>query len=56
MQKSKQIGVLLEDLSASQLTFYVIKNINDYLEKSILRPNNISHPKSRIDFLNLIKE
>ena len=34
MQKSKQIGVLLEDLSASQLTFYVIKNINDYLEKS----------------------
>ena len=34
MQKSKQIGVLLEDLSASQLTFYVIKNINDYLEIS----------------------
>ena len=34
MQKSKQIGVLLEDLSASQQTFYVIKNINDYLEKS----------------------
>ena len=34
MQKSKQIGILLEDLSASQLTFYAIKNINDYLEKS----------------------
>tara|TARA_B100001175_G_C19390542_1_gene581210 strand:- start:258 stop:941 length:684 start_codon:yes stop_codon:yes gene_type:complete len=32
------------------------KLISDYLDKSILRPNNISHPKSRIDFLNLIKE
>ena len=30
--------------------------ITDYLEKSILKPNNISHPKSRIDFLNIIKE
>ena len=26
------------------------KLITDYLDKSILRPNNISHPKSRIDF------
>ena len=34
MQKNKQIGILLEDLSASQLTFYTIKNINDYLENS----------------------
>ena len=33
-----------------------LKLITDYLDKSILRPNNISHPKSRIDFLNLIKE
>ena len=33
-----------------------LKLISDYLDKSILRPNNISHPKSRIDFLNLIKE
>ena len=33
-----------------------LKLISDYLEKSILRPNNISHPKSRIEFLNLIKE
>jgi len=32
-----------------------LKLISDYLDKSILRPNNISHPKSRIDFLNLIK-
>ena len=32
------------------------KLITDYLDKSILRPNNISHPKSRIDFMNNIKE
>ena len=36
--------------------FSGLKLISDYLEKSILRPNNISHPKSRIDFLNIIKE
>ena len=33
-----------------------LKLISDYLEKSIFRPNNISHPKSRIQFLNSIKE
>jgi|TARA_B100001079_G_scaffold205537_1_gene179286 DNA repair protein RecO (recombination protein O) len=33
-----------------------LKLITDYLDKSILRPNNISHPKSRIEFLNTIKE
>ena len=32
------------------------KLISDYLDKSILRPNNISHPKPRIDFLNIIKQ
>ena len=36
--------------------FTGLKLISDYLDKSILRPNNISHPKSRIDFLNVIKE
>ena len=36
--------------------FNGLKLVSDYLDKSILRPNNISHPKSRIDFLNLIKE
>ncbi len=33
-----------------------LKLVSDYLDKSILRPNNISHPKSRIEFLNIIKE
>ena len=32
------------------------KLVTDYLEKSILKPNNILHPKSRIEFLNLLKE
>ena len=36
--------------------FSGLKLINDYLEKSILKPNNISYPKSRIEFLNTIKE
>jgi len=33
-----------------------LKLIGDYLEKSILKPNNISHPKARVEFLNTIKE
>ena len=37
-------------------TFNGLKLISDYLDKSILKPNNISHPKSRIDFMNAIKE
>ena len=36
--------------------FNGLKLIGDYLDKSILRPNNISHPKSGIEFLNVIKE
>ncbi len=36
--------------------FNGLKLTSDYLDKSILRPNNISHPKSRIEFLNVIKE
>jgi len=33
-----------------------LKLVNDYLEKSILKPNNISFPKTRDEFLNLIKK
>ena len=32
MQKSKQIGFLVEEVSSSQLSFNLIKNINNYLE------------------------
>ena len=44
------------DVIDSIQVFNGLKLISDYLEKSILRPNNISHPKSRIEFLNSIKE
>ena len=32
------------------------KLVSDYMDKSIFKPNNIPHPKSRIEFLNLLKE
>ena len=32
-----------------------LKLVSDYLEKSILKPNNISLPSSRLDFVNLLK-
>ena len=35
MQKSKQIGIIVDDLSASQLSYYLIKNINEFLEDSL---------------------
>ena len=33
-----------------------LKLVSDYLEKSILKPNNIAFPKTRNEFLNLIKK
>ena len=32
-----------------------LKLVSDYLEKSILRPNNINYPNSRSHFVNLLK-
>jgi len=32
-----------------------LKLVGDYLEKSILKPNNINLPTSRLDFINLLK-
>jgi DNA repair protein RecO (recombination protein O) len=32
-----------------------LKLVGDYLEKSILKPNNISFPISRIDFVKMVK-
>ncbi len=32
-----------------------LKLVGDFLNKSILRPNNISFPLSRIDFVNILK-
>jgi DNA repair protein RecO (recombination protein O) len=32
-----------------------LKLVSDYLEKSILKPNNIHYPNSRLHFVNLLK-
>ena len=32
-----------------------LKLVSDYLEKSILKPNNLNHPTSRTNFINLLK-
>jgi len=32
-----------------------LKLVSDYLEKSILKPNNINVPNARLDFVNLLK-
>jgi DNA repair protein RecO (recombination protein O) len=32
-----------------------LKFVSDYLEKSILKPNNINYPNSRMHFVNLLK-
>ena len=45
-----------DDVADFNQIFNGLKLISDYLDKSILRPNNISHPKARIEFLNTIKE
>ncbi len=31
------------------------KLVSDYLEKNILKPNNINFPSSRLDFINILK-
>jgi DNA repair protein RecO (recombination protein O) len=32
-----------------------LKLVGDYLEKNILKPNNINYPLSRLDFINILK-
>ena len=32
-----------------------LKLVGDYLEKSILKPNNINYPTERLDFINILK-
>ena len=44
-----------EEIDINQI-FNGFKLVSDYLEKSILKPNNIYQPKSRIEFLSLLKE
>ena len=49
IEKNKDEKNLLQILNG-------LKLVTDYLDKSILKPNNLSYPKSRIDFLNIIKK
>jgi DNA repair protein RecO (recombination protein O) len=32
-----------------------LKLVGDYLDKNILKPNNINYPSSRLDFINVLK-
>ncbi len=32
-----------------------LKLVGDYLEKTILKPNNLNHPISRLNFINILK-
>ena len=32
-----------------------LKLVGDFIDKSILKPNNITYPSSRLEFVNLIK-
>ena len=32
-----------------------LKLVGDFLEKNVLKPNNISYPSSRLEFVNLFK-
>ena len=32
-----------------------LKLVGDYLEKNILKPNNINYPTERLDFINILK-
>ena len=32
-----------------------LKLVGDYLEKIILKPNNINYPTERLDFINILK-
>ena len=32
-----------------------LKLVGDFLEKNILRPNNINYPSSRLEFIKLLK-
>ena len=38
-----------------QTLLYGLKLVGDYLDKTILRPNNMSHPLYRTQFLNILK-
>lgn len=57
-EKKKVPSFLIKDDNEHVNTNNLVKGfklVSDYLEKSVLRPNNINFPISRSNFLNLIK-
>ena len=44
-----------QDFSNEEILIDGLRLVGDYLEKSILRPNNINYPLSRLRFLNTFK-
>lgn len=44
-----------EHVQDNKILLKGLKLVGDYIDKSILKPNNISFPNSRINFVNLIK-
>ena len=56
---SKSVPNFLVETNESDVEFenllLGLKLVTDYLDKSILLPNNISHPYQRLNFINIIK-
>jgi len=44
-----------EHVQDNKILLKGLKLVGDFIDKSILKPNNISFPNSRIEFVNLIK-
>ena len=57
--EKKYIPNFLIDLNENDLDnqtlFNGLKLVGDFLEKNVLRPNNINYPISRLEFVNLFK-
>ncbi len=55
---SKQIPIFLLNINDSEIKDEELKDglkiVGDFLNKSVLMPNNINFPKSRTEFINLI--
>tara|TARA_B100001123_G_C15249337_1_gene1002201 strand:+ start:659 stop:1339 length:681 start_codon:yes stop_codon:yes gene_type:complete len=57
--QKKFVPNFLIDLDKDELNTVNLLNglilVGDYLEKSILKPNNINYPTERLDFINILK-
>ena len=57
--EKKYIPNFLIDLNENDLDnqtlFNGLKLVGDFLEKNVLRPNNINYPISRLEFVSLFK-